>query len=67
MLAPFLGAWIEERSKFTTLRINRSNVRTFETIAIETSPRQVVEGARAAVFRRDDVIGFVREVGLCFR
>jgi hypothetical protein len=66
MVGPFLCAWIEERSEFTTYGINRGNVRPFETIAIEASQGQVVGSAFAAVLRRDDVIRFMREESLFF-
>jgi hypothetical protein len=67
MVPPFFLAWIEERSEFEALRINGSNVRTFETVAIKASERQIVDRGLTSVFGGYDVIGFVREEGLCFR
>ena len=67
MIAPFLRAWIKERSEFEAVRINRSNIRAFETVAIKASERQVVDRALTSVFSGYDVIRFVREEGLFFR
>jgi hypothetical protein len=67
MIAPFLPAWIKEWSEFEALRVNGGNIRAFETIAIKAGKRQVVASALAPVLRGYDVIGSVREEGLCFR
>ncbi len=42
-------------------RIERRNVTSFEAIAVEIGPGQIVEAGGAAMFLRNDVIRFVRE------
>jgi hypothetical protein len=45
-------------------RIERRNVGALESIAIETSQSNIGGGSLATMFKRDEMIGFVRKEGL---
>jgi len=67
MIFPFLLAWIEQRRQSAGDWIARSNIRAFEMIVFETSPRKISENALATVLFGDDVICFKSEMAVDFR
>jgi hypothetical protein len=56
MSPPPIDSWIEQPHNPTSLKINRGDVTSLESIAHEARPRQVVLMRLASVFARHDVI-----------
>src|SRR5205085_4451139 len=66
VFTPDLRARIKQRHEAPRCRINRSNVRAFETIAIKARQREIIRRCLAAMFFSNNVIGFVRKEGMRF-
>src|SRR5262249_21372537 len=56
MTPPTLTAWVEKRCQTACQRIDPGNVRPFVLVAVETTPRQIAEGRRAAMLGCDDMV-----------
>jgi hypothetical protein len=60
VIAPSLGAEVEELSDFAGLRINRTEVSSLVAVTVKTRVGKILCPYRATVFPGSDVIDFVR-------
>jgi hypothetical protein len=61
MLLPNIPAWVKQAHSFAGCRVESGNIRTFETITMWASQRQVVFHSLAAVLLGDDVVYLKRQ------
>lgn len=67
MVFPLVFAWMEQANHRFTFGIAAAHVRGFIEIAVKARPREVIEGACAAVLHRNNMVGPVREKRIVFR
>lgn len=59
-----MDPWIKQADQFTGDGVQRSDIGSFESIAVAARQGKVCQHGVAAVFVRDEVIGFVRKEDL---
>ena len=64
MFVPSLGSWIKQRHELAREWIDRRDVGTLESITVKTRQCQIGRRRLATMFKRDEVIRFMRKEGL---
>ena len=66
MVRPFFDARIEQENRLASLRVNRSEIGSFESIAMVAGEREIFRSRLTTVLLGNNVVGFVQGNNIVF-